>query len=243
MTGSIEIGCNRKGDLLEFFVKDTGTGVPQEHKELIFERFRQGSELLNRSYEGAGLGLSISKAYVEMLGGRIWVESGKDKQVNIELNEDTGSTFYFTIPWNPVQELKDAKKAEAANFTAGKQAGMLKILIVEDDTFSEMFISNITKKIAKEVLYARTGYEAVETCRVHSDIDLVLMDMKMPKMDGYEATRLIRKFNKEVLIIAQTAYGLSGDKEKAIEAGCNDYIAKPINQGILIKKIKDNLLK
>jgi len=242
-SGSIEIGCNRKGDLLEFFVKDTGTGVSQEHKKLIFERFRQGSESLIRNYEGAGLGLSISKAYVEMLGGRIWVESGPNDRKSIEFNEDSGSTFYFTIPWNPVQEAKTTKIFEVANKIVEKNPANLKILIVEDDIFSEMFISNITKNIAKEILYARTGYEAVETCSNHPDIDLVLMDMKMPKMDGYEATRLIRKFNKEVLIIAQTAYGLSGDKEKAIEAGCNDYIAKPINPGMLRTIIKDNLLK
>ncbi|NTW24487.1 MAG: PAS domain S-box protein [Lentimicrobium sp.] len=242
-SGSIEIGCNRKGDLLEFYVKDTGTGVPYEHHELIFERFRQGSESLNRNYEGAGLGLSISKAYVEMLGGRIWVESGPNNRKSIEFNEDSGSTFYFTIPWNPAPEIKIVRLADSVNSAADKQPGNLKILIVEDDTFSEMFISTIIKKIAKEVLYAGTGIAAVEACRTNPDIDLVLMDLKMPIMDGYEATRQIRKFNTEVVIIAQSAYGLSGDREKSIEAGCNDYISKPINPGMLIKIIKSNLLK
>ncbi len=113
----------------------------------------------------------------------------------------------------------------------------LKILVAEDDKLSEMFITLATKKIAKEVIRAVTGAEAVEACRNHPDIDLILMDIKMPEMDGYEATRQIRKFNNKVPIIAQTAYALSGDRAKAIEAGCNDYIAKPLNPTLLIKMI------
>ncbi len=241
--GSIEIGYEKKGDWLEFFVKDTGPGVPKEQRELIFDRFRQGSESLSRDYEGAGLGLSISRAYIEMLGGRIWVESGTNQHSHNDLAGDTGSTFYFTIPWVLAQGVKVDKMDEAVNKSEKKQPGNLKVLIVEDDSISVIFMSTITKKISKEILYARTGYEAVEVCRSHPDIDLVLMDMKMPKMDGYEATRLIRKFNKDVVIIAQTAYGLAGDKEKAIEAGCNDYIAKPVNQEMFLKIVKSNLLR
>lgn len=239
--GSIEIGYEKKGNWLEFFVKDTGSGVPKEQRDLIFDRFRQGSESLSRDYEGAGLGLSISKAYVEMLGGKIWVESGPDQRNNSEFDEDTGSTFYFTIPWNPVEEIQITKIDESENKSEKRQPGYLKVLVVDDDAISEMYISAIIKTIAQEVLYARNGYEAVETCRIHPDIDLVLMDMKMPRMDGYEATRLIRKSNNNVLIIAQTAYGLSGDKEKAIKAGCNDYVSKPINMGIFKKLIKNYL--
>jgi PAS domain S-box-containing protein len=234
-TGSIEIGYEKKGDFLEFFVKDTGSGVSEEQKDLIFDRFRQGSESLNRNYEGAGLGLSISKAFVEVMGGKIWVESNQQK-TNSALNKETGSSFFFTIPWNPVQEVGVAIIDEAE-----KKSGNLKILIVEDDIISELYISTIVKKVAKEILYARSGSEAVETCRNHPDIDLALMDMKIPIMDGYEATRLIRNFNKDVMIIAQTAYGLSGDKEKAIEAGCNEYLTKPINRGMLTKIIMSNL--
>jgi PAS domain S-box-containing protein len=234
-TGSIEIGYEKKGDFLEFFVKDTGSGVSEELKDLIFDRFRQGSESLNRNYEGAGLGLSISKAFVEVMGGKIWVESSLQKK-NSAINKEPGSSFFFTIPWNPIQEVRLAIIDEAE-----KNSGNLKILIVEDDAISEMYISAIIKKIALEVLYARNGFEAVETCRKRPDIDMVLMDMKMPGMDGYEATRNIRKFNSDVLIIAQTAYGLSGDKEKAIDAGCNDYVSKPVSRGMLLKIIKSNL--
>jgi PAS domain S-box-containing protein len=239
--GTIEIGYIKKEDFLEFFVRDTGQGVTTEQKELIFDRFRQGSESLSRNYEGAGLGLSISKAYVELLGGKIWVESVSKQQINMELNEASGSTFYFTIPWNPLKEDKIEKLTEAASTYAEKQSCNLKILIVEDDPTSEMYISTIITNIAREILYARTGREAVEVCRDHPDIELVLMDMKMPEMDGYEATRLIRGFNKEVVIIAQTAHGLLNDKEKTIEAGCNDYISKPIIRGKLLKIIDSNL--
>jgi len=114
----------------------------------------------------------------------------------------------------------------------------LKILIAEDEEISDLYISIVIKKITREILHAKTGVEAVEFCRSNPDIDAVLMDIKMPEMDGYEATRLIRQFNKCVFIVAQTAYGLNGDREKAIEAGCNDYITKPVNKELLLGKLK-----
>ena len=231
--GSIEFGYKLKNNFIEFFVKDTGVGISSELINLIFERFRQGSESLTRNYEGSGLGLSISKAYVEMLGGKIWVES----------EFGVGSVFYFTIPNNEIEkninvvtkiEVPDKKNALINN---------LKILIAEDDETSEMFITNIIELFGKKIMCVKTGYEAIETCQNNPDIDLVLMDVKMPEMDGYEATRQIRKFNKKVIIIAQTAFGLLGEKEKAIAAGCNDYISKPINQEVLIELIKTHIIK
>ncbi len=104
----------------------------------------------------------------------------------------------------------------------------LKILIAEDDEVSALFITTVLEKISREILYAETGVEAIDVCRNNPDIDLVLMDIKMPVLNGYEAVKQIRNFNKEVIIFAQTAYALSGDREKAIMAGCNDYISKPI---------------
>ena len=117
----------------------------------------------------------------------------------------------------------------------------LKILIAEDDETSEMLITMAVKIFSKEVLKVRTGVEAVEACRNNPDIDLVLMDIKMPEMDGYEATRQIRQFNKDVVIIAQTAFALTGDREKAIEAGCNDYISKPIKKKKRVLSLIDEL--
>jgi CheY-like chemotaxis protein len=117
----------------------------------------------------------------------------------------------------------------------------LKILIVEDDDTSEMLITLIVEKISKEIISVTTGTEAVEACRNNPDLNLILMDIKMPDMDGYEATRRIREFNNTVAIIAQTAYGLSGDKENAIAAGCNDYISKPIKQTELMELIHKHI--
>jgi CheY-like chemotaxis protein len=114
----------------------------------------------------------------------------------------------------------------------------LKILIVEDDPTSEIIITRAVRSISKELLNVRNGKDAVETCRNTPDIDLVLMDIQLPYIDGYEATRLIREFNKSVIIIAQTAYALTGDKDKSIEAGCNDYISKPINKDLLLTIIR-----
>jgi len=239
--GSIEIGCNIVGTddhlsinsdnhpSLRIFVKDTGVGITPEQQEFIFERFRQGSNSLNRNYEGAGLGLSISKAYVEMLGGKLWVESEYGK----------GSTFYFTIPFNAEPEKEVSVKSVVSDKKEANPIKNLKILVAEDDEASEMLIQAVIKLFGNEIFTARTGIEAIEICRNNPDIDLVLMDIKMPEMDGYDATRKIREFNKEVIIISQTAYALEGDREKALAAGCNDYISKPINKdelGDLIQK-------
>jgi CheY-like chemotaxis protein len=156
----------------------------------------------------------------------------------VESEEGIGSTFYFTLPYNP--ELKE--KNVVGNIVQEKeekvQIKKLKILIAEDDEISEKLININVENFSKEILKARNGSEAVEACRNNPDIDLILMDIQMPEMDGYEATRQIRQFNKDVVIIAQTAFGLTGDREKAIEAGCNDYIAKPINSNLLKEMIQ-----
>ena len=221
--GSIEFGYEQKGKYLEFFVKDTGIGIALMQHKIIFERFRQGSESYDRDYEGSGLGLSISKSYVEMLGGRIWVESEAMK----------GSRFYFTIPYNAVTEEKNKIKNAISPMNKEIQIKKLKILIVEDDETSYLFLTILLHEISNEILHAKTGLAAVLACINNPDLDLVLMDIKMPEMDGYEATRQIRQFNKDVIIIAQTAYAFSGDRENAIEAGCNDYISKPFKNTLL----------
>ena len=223
--GSIEFGYRKKEKVFEFFVKDTGIGIPKNRQKAVFERFVQADIGDKRAFQGAGLGLSITKAYVEMLGGKIWVESQPGK----------GSTFYFTIPYQTELDEKNLIKQDDSGFGEyNHQMNALKILIVEDDEGSALLIRIAVKIFSKEILKAKTGIEAVEACRRHPDIDLVLMDIKMPEMDGYEATRQIRKFNKDVVIIAQTAYALAGDREKALAAGCNNYISKPIKKSQLI---------
>jgi signal transduction histidine kinase/CheY-like chemotaxis protein len=231
--GSIEFGYNRMGKNLEFFVKDTGIGIPQEQQGLIFERFRQGSESLSRNYEGSGLGLSISKSYIEMLGGKMWVES----------ETGIGSIFYFTIPYNSGSEEKMEIIEAIPTEHKDIEIRGLKILIVEDDEISYSLLRRIFQKINSELLHATTGIEAVEISRNSPDLDLILMDIRMPKMDGNEATRRIRQLNKNVIIIAQTAYGFSNDREKALDAGCNDYISKPINESLLYELIKKYFIK
>ncbi|NTW31850.1 MAG: response regulator [Bacteroidetes bacterium] len=240
--GYIKFGYEKKGEYLEFFVKDTGTGINPAQKEIIFERFRQGSESLSRNYEGAGLGLSISKAYIEMLGGKIWVESELENLPALPADQAGeqmgGSTFYFTIPYNGIIEEQNINKNINYNESENIEINNLKILIAEDDALSKMLIILAIENFCSEILKVSTGFEAVEACRNNPDIDLVLMDIKMPEMDGYEAIKQIRQFNKKIIIIAQTAYALSGDREKAMDAGCNDYVSKPIIKPILIELIK-----
>ena len=217
------------GAFLQFYIKDTGIGISIDRQEAIFERFIQADIMDIQARQGAGLGLTISKAYVEMLGGRIWVVSNPEGKPN-----EKGSVFYFTLPYNKAPT-KDTSKVKTSPVNSNKEElKKLKILIVEDDDMSELLLRSVLKTFSKEILTATTGSGAISTCRNYPDIDLILMDIKMKEMDGYLATKQIREFNKNVIIVAQTAYALTGDKEKAIEAGCNDYITKPINKDELL---------
>ncbi|MFZ4413134.1 MAG: response regulator [Bacteroidales bacterium] len=232
VSGSIELGCEKKDNFIEFFVKDTGVGIPNEQKSIIFERFRQGSESLTKNYEGAGLGLAISKAYVEMLGGKIWVETLEE---DLSTGKPGKSEFYFTIPCNDNQNINEVKSNTVLPQNTENQIKKLKLLIVEDDDVSEMLIRMVVKKFCKEIIRVRNGVEAVKTSYLNPDIDLIFMDIQLPEMDGFEATSQIRHFNKNVIIIGQTAFALSGDKEKAMACGCNDYIPKPIDSKLLLE--------
>ncbi len=233
--GSIEFGCVKKGDSLEFFVKDSGLGISDSQKKIIFERFRQANDTVSRSHEGSGLGLAISKAYVEMQGGKIWVES----------KEGIGSTFYFTLPFHSEYETKEKVIDDKTNATYLEENEItdLKVLIVEDDAISKLLITIAVKPFSKEIIKVSTGFEAVEACRNNPDIDLVMMDINMPEMGGYEATKQIRKFNKDLVIIAQTANGMQSDHDKALDSGCTNYISKPINITTLSRLIQQYFKK
>jgi len=223
--GSIIVGSRHNKDFVEFFVKDTGIGISADRQEAIFERFVQADIEDRDAYEGAGLGLAITKAYVTMLGGTIWLESEEGK----------GSTFFFTLPDNsPKTVLKPVKEPERDVDNEAK-ISKLNILIVEDEDFSDQLLTVVLKKIAGNIYHAKSGLHAIDVFKKHPDIDLIMMDIKMREMDGYQATKEIRKLDKDVVIIAQTAYALVGDREKALEAGCNDYLPKPI--------IKKNVLE
>jgi PAS domain S-box-containing protein len=217
--GTVEFGYIKKVNFIEFYVKDSGVGISKHEQKFIFDRFRQVNESLSRNTAGSGLGLAISKAYIEMLGGEIWVESKVGK----------GSIFYFTIPYIKEQDIQKTIKADIPIHKMDTPIKKLKILIVEDDEISKLLMTIAVKKFAKEILKVSKGLDAIEMCRNNPDIDLVMMDINMPEMDGYEATGEIRKFNNDLIIIAQTANGLSTDRDNAINAGCTDYISKPVN--------------
>jgi PAS domain S-box-containing protein len=226
--GYVEFGYLVKDGNVEFHVKDTGIGIAPEHFEAIFDRFRQLEITKTRRFGGNGLGLAISKNLAELLGGKIWVESEIGK----------GSSFYLSLPLQKFDSNTDTLLKENQTPEHETYHNNLKVLIAEDDNNSYELVFQFISKLAREIIRVQTGVEAVEACRNNLDIDLVLMDIQMPEMDGYEATMQIRKFNQEVVIITQTAFALSGDREKALEAGCNDYISKPIKKVDLLPLIQ-----
>jgi PAS domain S-box-containing protein len=226
--GSIQFGYNINNKKVEFYVKDTGMGIPKNRQKAIFDRFVQADIEDKNVHEGSGLGLSISKAYVEMMQGEIWVNSEEGK----------GSTFYFTLPITT--DIKEHSKPKKASSTKTKLTlpKKINILIAEDDDYAFQYLNIVLDGIFNNLYRATTGEEAVEICKNHPDLDLILMDVKMPVMNGYEATKYIRNFNKDIIIIAQTAYALMGNKEQAFSAGCNEYISKPIKKTKLIKLLE-----
>jgi len=213
------------GNSVQVSVKDTGIGM----NKFILDKLFRMNEGTNRKGTGGepstGLGLILCKDFVDKLGGEIWAES----------QEGEGSTFYFTLPGSNEPEGKSDIRNIVSPHKTYTGIKPLKILIAEDDDTSEMLIAITLKKFSKVFLKAATGSEAVKICRANPDIDLILMDIQMPEMDGYEATRRIRQFNANVVIIAQTAFGKINESELAREAGCNEYIPKPLNLDTLRK--------
>lgn len=228
--GFVEIGLQKINDEYIFSVKDSGIGIPGEKREMIFDRFVQADLTISKPYEGAGLGLAIAKAYVELLGGRIWVESELGK----------GSQFYFTLPVSESQT-PEMKESEMVHKISPGGGSAFNVLIAEDTESSDFYLTQLLKKYSKAIFHVKNGLHAVEVFKNNPGIDLILMDIKMPEMDGYQATRLIREFDKQVIIIAQTAYALTGDREKALHAGCNDHVTKPIKRETLLNIISKYL--
>jgi PAS domain S-box-containing protein len=226
--GLVEFGNYIKNEELVFYVRDTGKGIPSDRIEAIFHRFVHADMSMTRAHEGSGLGLSISKAYAEVLGGKIWVESVVGK----------GSTFFFTIPYNKSEIQLETSKEPAEQHHS---SDIKTILVAEDDDFSFMFFESVLSNYNFNILRASDGEAAIELYNSIPDVSLILMDIKMPVMDGLTATREIRKTGSSVPIIAQTAYALAGDKEKAQEAGCNDYLTKPVKAEDLVRTIEKYL--
>ncbi|MBN2695342.1 response regulator [bacterium] len=199
-----------------FSIKDTGIGISKEKQKMIFERFRQADDSVTRKYGGSGLGLAITKGLTELLGGEISLKS----------EEGIGSEFIVTIPYEKIE--KKHSKHQEKNINISLKLNK-KILVVEDDDVSFFYLETLLKKSGLEITRAKDGLEAIEKSK-SVNFDLILMDIQLPIMSGYEATAKIREYNKEIPIIAQTANALAGDQDKTLEAGCTDYISKPIQK-------------
>jgi PAS domain S-box-containing protein len=228
--GFVKFGYTVKDNFVEFYVEDSGIGIdPAMHHE-IFERFRQVEIEASRQFGGAGLGLSIAKAYIELLGGKIWVNSELGK----------GSSFHFTIPYKNILagDLYNQQVLKGLKVDSKKQKT---ILIVEDEISNYLLLEAYLSDSNLNILKAENGVEAVTACLSNPEIDLVLMDIKLPEMNGYEATKQIKRFRPSLPVIAQTAYASETDKNKAYASGCTDFISKPFNQDVLMSKIREQL--
>ena len=221
--GSIEVGYKihkRKNDnYIDFFIRDTGVGIKEDNIETIFDRFRQLDNSSTREAGGTGLGLAISKNIALLLGGDIKVESRTDK----------GSSFHLILPFIKISEQQfEPDKIEITN--KKYNWSNKKILIAEDEDSNYQLLEIMLRKTNVKIIRAFNGKEAIDFIRGGKEVDLILMDVRMPLMDGYEATAYIKKINPNIPIVIQTAYALSGDRKISMEAGCDEYISKPINK-------------
>ena len=231
LKGSVKATYTISNERAVFVISDTGIGILREKQQAIFDYFVQADSSHSSRFEGSGLGLSISKNYIRMLQGEISLESEPDK----------GSVFTVILP-NLFDLIGETQQIESAS-NIGNLAlpSGLKVLIAEDDRSSLFFLKYILKDIAAEILHAKNGLEAIDLAQKHADIDLILMDSKMPEMEGLEAVKIIRTFNTKVLIISQTAHVYENYRSVALAAGCNDYIEKPVKKPKLMEMISKGL--
>lgn len=222
--GNITIGFEHHTNELHFFVKDTGIGISEEKKSQVFDSFIQEDNAITRKYEGNGLGLTIAKGLVELLNGKIWMSSEKG----------LGSIFYFSIPYLINETDPSAQKA---NMKLANE--FITILIAEDNENNFVLLKTILNKTNIKIIHAENGLQAIELSKQHPETNLILMDLKMPEVDGFEATRQIRLFRADLPIVALTAYSNNEDKELAMESGCNDFLTKPVSKEVLLKKLRE----
>jgi CheY-like chemotaxis protein len=231
-SGKIVFSCKKSGKQLIFSVIDSGTGIPEEDQNKIFDRFIKFN-YLNKNSEGTGIGLSIVEKLVHLLNGTIWVKSKWGE----------GSTFFFTIPFDKATTTHIPIEKKISIPLVSEEFSQKSILIVEDDEINALLLKEIVKQHFIAYDHVSNGEQALAFLKVNPTVDIVLLDMNMPIMNGYEAARAIKQAFPSITIIAQTANAVLGDREKALEAGCDEYIAKPIDPTqllALINSIKTN---
>ena len=226
--GFIEFGYKKIGSNLEIYVKDTGIGIKSDRQKSIFGRFSKEEKESSKNIGGLGLGLWIARENTNLLGGEITLKSKKDK----------GSTFFVTLPYNPALSYLDnnSSTSNLKEEEEEEEAHKCNILIAEDEEINFLFLEILLKNevdLNCSIVHAKNGEEAVAICRKNPEIDFVLMDLKMPVMDGFEAIKLIKEFRPELPIVAQTAFSSAEDKERVFAAGFNDFLSKPIGQEAL----------
>jgi len=229
--GSITFGCEKTGRELIFSVSDTGTGITEEDQKKVFDRFTKFN-YHGMNTEGSGIGLSIADKLVNLLGGKIWFDSTFGK----------GTNFFFSLPYIAPSNFTTSDKQPQKISSSSTVLQTKPILIVEDDMVSFMLIKEFLRPLNIEIHHVTNGRDAVNFVKMNPDVCLILMDLKLPYMDGYEATKAIRQIDSKIPIIAQTAYAMLGDKEKVIAAGCVDYIDKPLESKRLLELVNKYIL-
>jgi signal transduction histidine kinase/CheY-like chemotaxis protein len=216
--GLIEFGYNKRvGGIIEFYVKDTGIGIASDMQHFIFKRFSQIKDYIFNECKGSGLGLSISKQLVELLGGNIWVDS----------EEGVGSTFYFTLP-SGAKEVSKNNEIEEVNIRMEPSNWKDKVIVIaEDEKTNHLYLKSILDKTNVKVYWAQNGFDAIDLCE-RRNVDLILMDIRMAGMGGVEATIKIKSKYPDIPIIAQTAYAMNEDIDRIMKAGCSSYLIKPV---------------
>jgi CheY-like chemotaxis protein len=208
-----------------FFVSDTGIGIAKDALINVFNYFVKEDRMMTRPNEGSGLGLSISKGIVELLGGVLTLESEMGK----------GSVLSFSLPVHEI--VRKRPLFSVANSTSLRKR-LSSILIAEDDEANFLYLKTLLNQNTKaEIIYAVNGREAIEKFKINRSVDIILMDMKMPEVDGFEATRRIKSIDPSIPVIAVTAYAMLGDEKRIRDAGCDEYLTKPINKKTLLEKM------
>jgi PAS domain S-box-containing protein len=230
--GNIEFGYQLVEDKLQFYIKDTGKGIDKKLKNKIFNRFFQEEIDLEKQYGGTGLGLSITKKFIELFKGEIWFNSSKQ-----------GTTMYFTIPYSKKKKQITSVIIEEKQGDFEVKNKELTVLVAEDQENNRMYINEVFSQANFKIIEAYNGKQAVELFKTHSEIDLVLMDIKMPIMNGVEAMKQLKKIKPSLPIIAISAFAMESDKQKALEQGFDSYLSKPIDKNLLFNTIDKHYLR